>query len=218
MSKERKKLEHPEAELNGPLEEIEITEAKPAELPTSIEQVKLKEPVKGHLIGNKVAVTEDFQAAQQFYDRSSFGEIHGIKEKRIEFALDEALYLIERGKLRVFDGKKELNFEQFVKVANKLEANFWTKYQVYRDIRTRGYITKTALKFGADYRLYARGIKPGQDHAKWVLFCTAESDSYTWTQFAAMNRVAHSTRKKLLIGIVDKESETTYYEVRWKKP
>ncbi len=230
-NKEQKPEQSSDTSLKAP--EVEAVEAdfsdsnqnqqKPAEqLPTSIEQVKLKEPVRGYLIGNKVAVREDFQNAQQFFDRSSFGEIfgaqQGVKETRIEFALDEALYLMERGKLIVLDGKKQLNFEQFVKLANKTEANFWTKYQVYRDIRTRGYITKTALKFGADYRLYPRGVKPGQDHAKWVLFCTNETDGYTWTQFAAMNRVAHSTRKKLLVGIVDKEGEVTFYEIRWKKP
>jgi tRNA-intron endonuclease, archaea type len=229
--KDKKQEGVSETSLGAPevAEAGEIAEAgmggnqQPAEqLPTSIEQVKLKEPVRGYLIGNKVAVREDFQNAQQFFDRSNFGEIfgqqQGVKETRIEFSMDEALYLMEREKLEVYDGKKKLNFEQFVKLANKIEANFWTKYQVYRDIRTRGYITKTALKFGADYRVYPRGMKPGQDHAKWVLFCTNEGDAYTWTQFAAMNRVAHSTRKKLLVGIVDKEGECTFYEIRWKKP
>lgn len=199
------------------LEKIDLEQHGP-ENAVTIEEIKLTEPVRAYLIGNKVAVTEDFQLAQQFYDRSSLGEIHGIKEKRLELALDEALYLIERGKLRVFDGKKELKFEQFIKLANKAEKNFWTRYQVYRDIRTRGYITKTALKFGADYRVYPRGVKPGQDHAKWVLFCTAEGDTYNWRQFAAMNRVAHSTRKKLMVGIVDAEGEITYYVVKWHKP
>src|SRR3990172_29323 len=182
------------------------------------EEFKLERPINSQLIGNKVAITDDFQLAQPFYDRSSFGEIHGVKEKRLELSLDEALYLLERGKLKVFDGKKELKFEDFVRIANKAEKNFWTRYQVYRDIRTRGYITKTALKFGADYRVYPRGIKPGQDHAKWVLFATSEGDTFSWRDFAAMNRVAHSTRKRLLVGIVDAESETTYYEIRWKKP
>ena len=211
----KKKAKHPEAPIKGPLEEAEKVElsTQPA-----LEQIKLTKPIRGHLIGNKVAVTEDFQLAQQFYDRSSFGELHGVKERRIEFALEEALYLMERGKLKVLDGKKTLKFKDFVQNANKLEKNFWTRYQVYRDIRTRGYITKTALKFGADFRVYPRGIKPGQDHAKWVLFATAESDTYTWRQFAAMNRVAHSTRKNLLVGIVDAEGEVTYYEIRWKKP
>jgi len=211
----KKKAKHPEAPIKGPLEEAEKVEL--STLPV-LEQIKLAKPIRGHLIGNKVAVTEDFQLAQQFYDRSSFGELHGVKDRRIEFALEEALYLMERGKLKVLDGKKILKFKDFVQNANKLEKNFWTRYQVYRDIRTRGYITKTALKFGADFRVYPRGIKPGQDHAKWVLFATAESDTYTWRQFAAMNRVAHSTRKNLLVGIVDAEGEVTYYEIRWKKP
>ncbi len=209
-------LRHPEAPIEGPLEEaekVELSTQQPA-----LEQIKLAKPIRGHLIGTKVAIIEDFQLAQPFYDRSSFGELHGVKDRRIEFALEEALYLTERGKLKVLDGKKTLKFKDFVQKANKLEKNFWTRYQVYRDIRTRGYITKTALKFGADFRVYPRGIKPGQDHAKWVLFCTAEGDTYAWRQFAAMNRVAHSTRKNLLVGIVDKEGEVTYYEIRWKKP
>ncbi|MEM2874377.1 MAG: tRNA-intron lyase [Candidatus Nanoarchaeia archaeon] len=198
------------------LEKIDLEKHKPEN--AIVEEIKLARPINSQLIGNKVAIVEDFQLAQPFYDRSSFGEIHGVKEKRLELALEEALYLMERGKLKVFDGKKELKFDNFVRKANKLEKNFWTRYQIYRDIRTRGYITKTALKFGADFRVYPRGIKPGQDHAKWVLFATAEGDTYTWREFAAMNRVAHSTRKRLLVGIVDAEGEITYYEIRWKKP
>lgn len=205
-------LEEEEAEL----ERIDLEKHGPPS--NTVEEFKLERPINAQLIGNKVAITEDFQLAQPFYDRSSFGEIHGVKDKRLELSLDEALYLLERGKLKVFDGKKQLSFEAFVKIAGKQEKNFWTRYQVYRDIRTRGYITKTALKFGADYRVYPRGIKPGQDHAKWVLFATNEGDSLTWREFAAMNRVAHSTRKRLLVGIVDAEGEATYYEIRWKKP
>lgn len=209
--------ELPESEEDADVEKIDLEEHKP-ENNVVIEEIKLKEPIRGHLIGNRVVIIEDFQPAQQFYDRSSFGELHGVKEKRLELALDEALYLMERGKLIIFENKKPLNFEQFCRKAEKTEKGFWTRYQVYKDIRTRGYITKTALKFGADYRVYPRGIKPGQDHAKWVLFATAEGESYTWRQFAAMNRVAHSTRKRLLVGIVDAENECTYYEIRWKKP
>ena len=65
------KEEHPEAPIEGPLEEPEkVEQQKPAaELPTSIEQIKLQKPIEGHLIGNKIAVTDDFQLAQPFFDR-----------------------------------------------------------------------------------------------------------------------------------------------------
>jgi len=85
-------------------------------------------------------------------------------------------------------------------------------------MRNRGYIIKTALKFGAEFRVYGRGIKPGEDHAKWVVYPVLESSVLTWYEFAAKNRVAHSTKKKLLIGIVDAENSVTYYEIKWIKP
>lgn len=181
-------------------------------------EIKLTKPVKGQIIKNKVIISKDFQKARQFYDRSCFGEIYGEKEKRLEFSLDEALYLFERKKLEIYDNKKKLNFEELLEIAKKLEKDFWIKYQIYRDIRTRGYITKTALKFGADYRVYPRGARPEKAHAKWLLFCASEGQKFTWRQFAAMNRVAHSTKKKLLLGIVDAEGDVVYYEIHWKKP
>ena len=114
-----------------------------------------------------------------------------------------------------------LQYQLFIVIlqkARKLNKNFWIDYSVFKDLRTRGYIVKTALKFGADFRVYDRGVKPGQDHAKWVMFPIAESASCSWHEFAAKNRVAHSTRKRLLIAIVDEEGDVTYYSIAWTRP
>ena len=75
-----------------------------------------------------------------------------------------------------------------------------------------------ALKFGAEFRVYNKGVKPGEDHARWVVFPVHEGSTLTWYEFAAKNRVAHSTRKRLMIGIVDEEGDVTYYEIAWKRP
>ena len=121
--------------------------------------------------------------------------------------------------MRVVDGKnKKLKEDGFIKKAQKVVPNFWIRYCVFRDIRNRGYIIKTALKFGADFRIYDRGVKPGEDHAKWIVYPVHEGEKLTWYEFAAKNRVAHSTKKKLLIGIVDEEGDCTYYECRWIRP
>ena len=85
-------------------------------------------------------------------------------------------------------------------------------------MRNRGYIVKTALKFGADFRVYDKGKKPGKTHAKWVVFVDHESKKINWNEFSAKNRVAHSTKKKLLLAIVDEESSVSYYEVSWIRP
>jgi len=105
-----------------------------------------------------------------------------------------------------------------LKKAKRLEKKFWIRYSTFKDLRNRGYIVKTALKFGADFRVYDRGVKPGEDHAKWIIYPVHESETLTWHEFSAKNRVAHSTKKKLMMGVVDDEGDVTYWEVNWKKP
>jgi len=168
--------------------------------------------VDGQILAESNDITRDL------YDKTRYGEPFG--DGRFVYALVEGLFLLERGifKVKFGSSKKELTLDQFVKKATKAEPSFWTRYCVYRDLRKRGYIVKTALKFGADFRVYERGVKPGDDHAKWVVFPVAEASTLTWQEYASKNRVAHSTKKKLLLGIVDSESQVTYYECRWVRP
>ena len=175
-----------------------------------------KEPVKAYFSNERV-LTESSDNARELYNQSRYGEL--LDDGRIQLSLIEALYLIEKKKIIVYDSRnKIIEFEIFLKKAQKVEPNFWVRYCVFKDIRNRGYIIKTALKFGADFRIYDRGIKPGEDHARWVVFPVHEGSTLTWYEFAAKNRVAHSTKKRLLIGIVDAENDLTYYEIKWLRP
>ncbi|MBS3119822.1 tRNA-intron lyase [Candidatus Woesearchaeota archaeon] len=162
-------------------------------------------------------LTENSEAAHVLFDKSCFGE--KLKNGRVQLSLVEALYLFDRGSIDIVDGRgKPVDFDKFLKMARKVEKNIWIRYCVYRDLRDRGFIVKTALKFGADFRVYGRGVKPGEDHAKWIVYAVHEGDTMTWYDFSAKNRVAHSTKKRLLLGIVDEETDVTYYEVKWLKP
>ena len=162
-------------------------------------------------------LTENSDAARELYNQSRFGTI--LEDGKVQLSFLEALYLLEKGRLKIADSRrKKIVPETFIKKAQKLEPNFWIRYCVYKDIRNRGYIIKTALKFGADFRVYDRGVKPGEDHARWIIYPVHEGSTLTWYEFAAKNRVAHSTKKRLLIGIVDDEQDVTYYEIRWMRP
>lgn len=168
------------------------------------------------IFSRESVLADDDAISRALYDKSRYGE---PKRKKIVYALVEALYLLENGKMEVVGGtNKAISFDSFVKNARKFEPNFWVRYCVYREMRSRGYIVKTALKFGADFRVYDRGIKPGEDHAKWILYPVHESNAMTWYEFSAKNRVAHSTRKNLLLGIVDSEDDVTFYVCQWLRP
>ena len=180
------------------------------------EHKEIKEPVKAHFSKERV-LTESSDNARELYNQSRYGNL--LEDGRVQLSLIEALYLLDKKKLIIYDSKnKEMNSEALLKKSQKVEPNFWIRYCVYKDIRNRGYIIKTALKFGADFRIYDRGVKPGEDHARWVVFPVHEGSHFTWYEFAAKNRVAHSTKKRLLIGIVDAENDLTYYEIKWLRP
>ena len=123
------------------------------------------------ILGN-TAIADNKGLANEIYSKSRFGE---IKDNKIQYMLVEALYLLEKKKLAIKEGKKSMKRDEFIKQSSKKEKNFWERYVVFRDMRDRGYVIKTALKFGADFRVYDRGVKPGDDHAKWILFPVSES-------------------------------------------
>ena len=166
---------------------------------------------------NQYVVFPPSDEARELYNSSRFGKM--LESGKLQLSLCEALFLVEKEKIIVVDGRhREINDEQLQKKAKSLEPNFLVRYAVYRDLRIRGYIVKTALKFGADFRVYERGVKPGEDHAKWIVYPIYEAQTLTWYDFSAKNRVAHSTKKRLLVAIVDEESDVTYYEIAWKRP
>ena len=175
-----------------------------------------KKQVLAILAGERV-ITESSDEAREFYNQSRFGSI--TESGKVELSLLDALYLMEKSRLIVkSEAGRAIKFESYVRKARKVEPNFWIRYIVFKDMRNRGYVIKTALKFGADFRVYDRGVKPGEDHARWVVYAVQEGNTLTWHEWAAKNRVAHSTKKRLLIAVVDDEGDCSYWEARWLRP
>ena len=203
----------------NPIKEIRLAEktpeASPAD-PLADKSKKEKVVISGYYADERVLL-ENCDASRELFNQGCYGQI--LDDGKLQVSLCEALYLMERGKVSLKDLRgKPLNFESFLVKAKKAEPNFWVRYSVYKNIRNRGYVIKTALKFGADFRIYDRGVKPGEDHARWIVYPVHEGTTLTWHEFAAKNRVAHSTKKRLMIGIVDDEGDVTYYEIRWIRP
>lgn len=168
--------------------------------------------IKAQLIGETVYTNES--EAFSLHKKSSFGEKVGEK---IQYTLSEALFLIEKNKIEIYSKNKKIPKTDLFKKFQRIDKKFSIKYPVFKDLREKGYIVKTALKFGSDFRVYEKGKRPGKSHAKWIVFAEHESKKISWQEFSAKNRVAHSTKKHLLIAILDEEGDITYYEVKWIK-
>jgi len=171
------------------------------------------EKIKTYIVGEIISSAD--ANAFSLYEKSHFGE---NKDGKIQYSVAEAMFLVEKDRMEIFSKNKKLSKSEFMEKCRKIDKKIQIKYPVFKDLRERGYVVKTALKFGADFRVYEKGAKPGEKHAKWIVFCEHESNRLTWHEFSAKNRVAHSTKKNLLLAIVDEEGDISYYEVRWLKP
>ncbi len=162
----------------------------------------------GILSGMKVLVG-DSDLKSQLKDRG-FGEIKG---KALVLSLIEAAYLAESEKLEVVKGKKTLTFEDIVNVGGKKEEEFLNKYLVYKDLRERGMLVRTGLKFGTDFRLYDRGSKLGKSHSKYLVHVVPEEYTCSFPEMARALRLAKNVNKDMIYAIVDEEGDITYYLV-----
>lgn len=172
---------------------------------------KVKKP-QTLFVGSKVIVS-DQGLASTLFNKGNFGT---FVDGNLVLSIEEAVYLNQKKELKIYDNNgKELKFNELINLAKKRQKRFWIRYLVFSDLKNNGYLPKTAFKYGGDFRVYNKGSIPGKEHAEWILYCSDEHESLPLLNFSAMNRVAHSVRKKLLMGVVDDEESVTYYEVNW---
>lgn len=173
-------------------------------------------PIEAELHKGKVIVWDE-PHANQIYQKGYFGK--PLSGGKLQLAPVEALYLMERGKLTVVDedGKK-MKFKETFRRFSESDPDLSLKYAAYADLRSRGYVVKSGLKFGAHFRVYEKGEVPGQAHSKLLVHALPEFTKITPTELARAVRLAHSVRKKIMLAIVDDEGDVTYYSLAREKP
>ena len=162
----------------------------------------------GILSGTKVVVG-DSETKSQLKERG-FGEEDG---RRLAISLIEAVFLVETEKLDVMKGDEKISFEDIVKLGSEKEEEFYNKYIVYKDLRGRGLLVRTGLKFGTDFRTYERGSSVGKGHSKKLVHVVPEEYTCSFPEMARALRLAKNVNKDLIYAIVDEEGDVTYYLV-----
>ena len=168
--------------------------------------------MQGELSGEKVIVAE---SEGEIFELKEYGR----KKGRLELSLEEAAFLLEKGKIaiKIKEGEKkelELNPEGFFKRALDTSHKFDVRYLVYRDLKERGYAVQPG---GVDFWLYPRGAKPGEKPARYFIRILSERDFLSLKELVGMLISARNMRKEPIIAVVDEESDITYYEVKEPK-
>jgi tRNA-intron endonuclease, archaea type len=122
----------------------------------------------------------------------------------------EALYLMNTKRL-VLKGRKEMTFDSLFDMLVKYDRNIMTKFLVYRDLRSRGYVAKEGFGFGNDFRVYERG-EYEKKPAKYVIFGINEGTNITARSFSQAIEQIEKMGKEAVVAVIERRGEVIYYK------
>jgi tRNA-intron endonuclease len=88
-------------------------------------------------------------------------------------------------------------------------------YTVYRDLRDRGFIVRSGLKYGSDFTVYRLG--PGLEHAPYILHVYRGFERLDPTEIVRAGRLSHSVRKTFILAFPSRDGRVTYLMFNWLK-
>ncbi|AAK40764.1 tRNA-intron lyase [Saccharolobus solfataricus] len=180
--------------------------------------------VKALLVGSKVLVPS-IDESRYLYSNGFYGKPIGISKPKgpkdivrpLELSLIESVYLTKKGLINVVDKNGDLlEYKKLYEYSAMKINKFEILYKVYEDLREKGFIVRSGVKYGADFAVYTLG--PGLEHAPYVVIAVDIDEEITPHELLSFGRVSHSTKKRLVLALVDRKSEgIRYIMFKWVK-
>jgi tRNA-intron endonuclease len=171
-------------------------------------QEKAAESFDALLKGEKVVVEDSGRFGE--LEQVGYGEREG---KKLVLKDYEALYLLFTGRLALNDDRgRKVTFNQLAEASQARAGDAWTKFVIYRDLRSRGYIVKDGFGFGTDLRVYERGDFP-EKAAKFVVFALDEGTEREVEELSDSVRQIVKMGKEAIVAVIERRGEVIYYKV-----
>jgi len=163
--------------------------------------------VEGELIKDQTLISK--KDMQHALEQKGYGE---ISKKKFYLKPFESLYLVYCEKLKLKKGKEIFDFDSLMKICKKYDSDILTRFLVYRDLRTRGYIVKDGFGFGSDFRVYERGHF-GEKGAKFLVFAMNEGTQEKIGQLQKKIEQITQMGKEPVIAVIERRGEVIYYKI-----
>jgi tRNA-intron endonuclease, archaea type len=158
---------------------------------------------------------EDPSEAGAVYGRGFFGT---VSSSGLQLDRTESLYLLEMGRLELrAERGGAMEWSELFRRALRAEPGFGIRYLVYRDLRQRGYVVRAGPSPLA-FSVLPRGGILHKTPARFWVDTVSEREPFRLDRLRALAERAQATKKQLLVGVVDEESDLTYYRVRRPNP
>jgi len=165
-------------------------------------------------LSDKVLIVKKTRDASRLYSKSRFGT--PLPGNQLQLDLLEGVFLRGERKLRVFHGKKELDFQRLITMAAREIPEFEIKYLIYRDLRKRGYHIKLSDEKGyknIHFCIYTQGTSRRNDGEQYCVTAFSERDILNIDETKGLIQMVEKQNRELWFAIVDEEGDITYYAV-----
>ena len=163
--------------------------------------------VEGELVSDQVIISKN----EMIHDLQlkGYGEIENEKLFLKHF---ESLYLLYLEKLILKKRTKKIDFDTMMNLCQKNDNEILTKFLIYRDLRTRGYVVKDGFGFGSDFRVYERG-QFGEKGAKFLIFGLNEGQQEKMGNLQKKIEQITQMGKEPVIAVIERRGEVIYYKI-----
>ena len=124
----------------------------------------------------------------------------------------ETLYLLYNNKPELKKINKNIVFDELIQKYIQKNDDILTRFLLYRDLRTKGYVVKDGFGFGSDFRVYEKGTY-GQKDAKFLIFAFNEG---TQQKIGKLYKNIHEITqmgKEPIIAVIERRGEIIYYKI-----
>jgi len=158
---------------------------------------------------------DDPSEAGTVFGRGFFGT---VGSGGLQLDRTESLYLLEMGRLEVrAERGRAVDWSDLFRRALRAEPGFGIRYLVYRDLRQRGYVVRAGPAPVA-FSVLPRGGILHKTPARFWVETVSEREPFQLRRIQGLAEKAQATKKQLLVGVVDEESDLTYYKIRRPNP
>lgn len=163
--------------------------------------------VKGELVSDQTYISDKEMIHE--LQLKGYGE---LEKEKLSLKSFESLYLLYANKLILHKGKKQINFDDLMNICQKNDCETLTKFLIYRDLKTRGYVVKDGFGFGSDFRVYERG-QFGEKGAKFLIFGLNEGQQEKMGTLQKKIEQITQMGKEPIIAVIERRGEVIYYKI-----
>ena len=124
----------------------------------------------------------------------------------------ETLYLLYNNKLELKKINKNIVFDELIQKYIQKNDDILTRFLLYRDLRTKGYVVKDGFGFGSDFRVYEKGTYGNKD-AKFLIFAFNEGTQQKIGKLYKNIREITQMGKEPIIAVIERRGEIIYYKI-----